>query len=205
MEICSALNCDKVAVYEYPYTHCWLHYLNRKSDGKAGRGEFYHHGGSRTPEYRSWSGMKRRCYDKNNPKYGRYGGRGITVCERWLGRDGFPNFLADIGKRPSPGYSLDRIDNDGDYELSNCRWATPHQQNGNRSISQKVPGVTFDRNPLARNKWNARYYFDGELAFYGRYPTEHEAILMRKAAEKWYSKITKRNSLKTQKIMLPLA
>lgn len=87
-----------------------------------------HHGLIKTPEYRSWSGARNRCYNKNNKDYNYYGGRGIKMCDRW---QSFENFLADMGSRP-PKYTLDRIDNNGDYCHKNCRWATISQQNSNQ-------------------------------------------------------------------------
>lgn len=86
------------------------------------------HGLTGSPTYNTWASMKQRCLNPNSPKYRLYGGRGITICDRWLK---FENFLADMGERP-PGLTLDRIDNDGDYEPGNCRWATSTQQIANR-------------------------------------------------------------------------
>jgi len=76
--------------------------------------------------------MHSRCRDVRDRSYPDYGGRGIRVCERWSGENGFVNFLADIGEKPSPEYSIDRIENDGDYEPGNCRWATRTEQNRNQ-------------------------------------------------------------------------
>lgn len=83
-----------------------------------------------TPELRAWSHAKSRCFNSNDPKYNQYGGRGITMCPQW--RDNSINFLSDMGKRPK-GTSLDRIDVQGNYEPSNCRWATTEQQARNRT------------------------------------------------------------------------
>ena len=88
------------------------------------------HGLHKSTEYGSWDGMKRRCYNKASKDYERYGGRGITMCDRW--KDSFENFIADIGFKPTIKHTLDRINNDGNYELSNCKWATPKQQAQNR-------------------------------------------------------------------------
>lgn len=86
-------------------------------------------GNVETPEYQSWGSMKARCDNPNRLDYPLYGGRGITVCERWS--RSFVAFLEDMGARPL-GHTLDRIDPNGNYEPSNCRWATPQQQTKNR-------------------------------------------------------------------------
>jgi hypothetical protein len=84
--------------------------------------------------------MKGRCYDKNDVMYPCYGGRGIKVCDRWLEPDGrgFINFLEDMGQKPSPKHSIDRIDNDGNYEPDNCRWATLSEQARNKTTNRYV-------------------------------------------------------------------
>lgn len=94
------------------------------------------HGMTETPMYDVWQSMKWRCVNPENHNYKHYGGRGITVCERWL--HSFENFFADMGLRPSPELSIDRIDNNGNYELSNCRWATKGEQNSNTRRNNKV-------------------------------------------------------------------
>lgn len=87
----------------------------------------------RTPTYRTWEGMVARTTNPHRPEWGYYGGRGITLCDRWRS---FENFLVDMGERPA-GLTLDRIDNNGNYEPGNCRWATWSQQQLNKRTSRK--------------------------------------------------------------------
>ncbi len=90
---------------------------------------------NKTKVYYAWTSMKARCFNPKKHNYPRYGGRGITVCDRWLD---FSKFLEDMGEPPTKKHSLDRINNDGNYQPSNCRWATPLEQTRNMSTSQFV-------------------------------------------------------------------
>lgn len=87
------------------------------------------HGSRGTVEYKAWGAMLHRCNCESSEVYHNYGGRGIAVCESWRK---FENFYADMGPRPTPKHSIDRIDNDGNYEPGNCRWATSKQQHRNK-------------------------------------------------------------------------
>ncbi len=94
-------------------------------------GESVHSGNS--TEYSSWICMKTRCLNPNSEKYKIYGGRGIKICSRWV--DSFENFLSDMGRKPTKKHSIERINNDGNYEPSNCKWGTDLEQANNKRLN----------------------------------------------------------------------
>ena len=104
--------------------------------------------------YIIWEAMKRRCYTPRQPNYARYGGRGITVCDKW--RDSFEAFLGDMGECPQD-YSIERIDNDGPYCKDNCRWATPTEQGNNKRNNVML---THDGKTLTLAQWSRETGFD---------------------------------------------
>ena len=105
----------------------------------------------RSTEYSAWAGMIARCNNRENRAYDRYGGRGIRVCVRWC--NSYEKFLLDMGRKPTPKHSLDRIDNDKGYSPTNCRWATPHEQNLNKRNNRKL---TIDGIALTVTEWVER-------------------------------------------------
>lgn len=137
-----------------------------------------------TAAYRSWKSMRTRCNNPNEKSYKDYGGRGITVCKRW---DSFVNFYTDMGERPEGDFSLDRIDNNGNYEPSNCRWATREQQNRNHRIysSNKsgTPGVHWNKRD---QHWVATIKHQGRAVALGVRRQKEDAIRLRKEAEAVY-------------------
>lgn len=110
------------------------------------------HGLRNSPEYGVWVNMLARCFNKKHRSFCYYGGRGICVCPRW--QESFDAFVLDMGRRPSPAHSLDRVDNDGNYEPGNTRWATRSQQQRNR---RSRPIVEFRGERLTIAEWSERF------------------------------------------------
>ena len=135
------------------------------------------HGFKKHRLYDTWQNMKKRVFDKKNSHYKYYGDRGITICDRWLKIE---NFIEDMYPTYQEGLSIDRINNDGNYEPSNCRWATNEMQTINRhnfsnSLS-KYRGVTFDKN---NNMWKSRIQINKKRFSIGYFKTEEEAMIAR--------------------------
>lgn len=129
------------------------------------------------PNYNIWSGIKSRCNNQKEPAYKNYGGRGITYCAEW---DHFENFCLDMGIRPSHEYSIERINNDGNYEPSNCKWATRHEQSMNR---RKFKNNTTGQTGVKRVE-NGRYsacvnYKKTRFNLAGTFKTIDEAVIAR--------------------------
>ncbi len=120
------------------------------------------HGLNKTTEYNSWKGFINRCYNKTNKNFINYGKRGIGVCKRWRDSiNGVKNFIQDMGSKPGPEYSIDRIDNNWHYEPSNCRWTTITEQNRNMR-SNKIKDIQ-EANYI-RDLYNNGVYSQKELA-----------------------------------------
>lgn len=122
------------------------------------------HGMSKSREHLIWRGMHGRCSCKTSGAYQYYGERGVVVCERWTGEDGFVNFLSDMGRCPSQRHSIDRIDVNGNYEPGNCRWATNSEQAANK---RDTVLLTANGETLCLTEW-ARRLGCRQSTIYGR-------------------------------------
>lgn len=120
-------------------------------------------------EYSTWRGMKQRCSNPKSHGYKYYGGRGISVCERWLS---FQNFLDDMGERPE-NMTLDRIDVNGNYEPGNCRWATWVEQADNRRQASNCVDIGLEKQG---DKWRCRIWYQGKNRNIGTYTKKADAI-----------------------------
>lgn len=133
-------------------------------------------------EYHSWYNMKTRCYNKNYDGFENYGARGITVCDRW--RNSFENFYADMGPKPNKDYSLDRINTNGNYEPSNCRWATKSEQVRNQRKKESTAGIKCKSKykgvevlPNKNTTYRVRLFIGKIRINIGYFKTEKEAAL----------------------------
>lgn len=162
--------------------------LMKEKASEIGKVSNLKHGQNRrravSAEYTAWRSMISRCYNPKATSYDIYGGRGVTVCSRW--RDSFECFYADMGMKPSPEYSLDRIDPNGIYEPKNCRWATKTEQSRNvrksRANSTGVKGVQKH----SRGKYKSTIVVNSESIFLGTFNSVEEAAKVRKEAEREY-------------------
>lgn len=157
----------------------------RDSKGRIAKGSNLKHGLSNHPVYDCWVAMKARCNKPHHPSYKHYGGRGIGVCKQW---QSFDRFLADMGV-PAPGLTLDRIDVDGDYSPSSCRWVTIQQQQKNKRNSRQHVGVSVDPKYVnsPKKKWRAEIRYLGVRYYLGLFDNELDAYKVRlaKEAELW--------------------
>lgn len=160
MRLCDYEGCDRRHLAR---GWCTLHYY-RLSKGRIS-----------TPEYHTWTNMKQRCYNKNTKDYIYYGGRGITVCERWV--NSYDNFLEDMGKKPTPKHSIDRTDNDKGYSPENCTWVTFLEQMHNQRPKKNNTGHTG----ICAMK-NGKYLSRIGQRYIGTYETIEEAIMKREEA-----------------------
>lgn len=151
---CAFDRCERVGKVTRGY--CPTHYMRLLRHGDAGVVKPRREPGKRSPHfmYRAWAQMINRCHNPNNYSYGRYGARGVRVCDRW--RTDFLHFLADMGERPD-GMTLDRIDPTGDYEPANCRWATITEQRRNVSEAgdKRVRAATSKSKKEYWRKWRS--------------------------------------------------
>lgn len=140
-------------------------------------------GVAKHPLYGLWRRMKQRVTCVTTSQYKDYGGRGITICDRWVEPNGFLNFLEDMGDRPSKKHSIERVDNEGPYSPNNCRWATRHEQTANQRSNNETVGVAWHKR---NDRWWAYIDIDRKRRNLGFYKDYDMAVAARKAAELKY-------------------
>lgn len=163
--------------------YCSKHYDRLRTKGDVNKTAFHveKHGMVKHELYSTWNNMKSRCYRSESSSYNAYGGRGISMCDKW--RYSFSSFVNDVGERPSRNHTLDRIDNDGNYEPSNVRWATQSQQTLNTRI--RIDNK-YGYKGICKSHWKKyRVYTGGgpTRVEWGHYDTLDEALSARLSAE----------------------
>lgn len=153
------------------------------------------HGLRKHPLYNVWLKMKDRCFNPKANSYENYGGRGITVCDRW--KDSLENFIEDVYPKYKEGLQLDRINNDGNYEPDNVRWVTNQQNSMNRgsdkNSSSKYKGVCWNK---GTSKWQANIQKDGKLCHLGLFTDERDAaVAYNKAANDLFGEFANLNKI----------
>jgi len=157
-----------------------LHVWCKKCDN-----ENHKHFRKENPELLILRGMIKRCYDKNEPAYKHYGKRGIKVCDRWL--NSYEDFIKDVGPKPTKKHSIDRINNDGNYEKSNCRWTDRTEQSRNQRVREdNTSGCRGVNLHTYTNKWQARISVNYKRINLGFFDDLEDAIKARKEAETKY-------------------
>lgn len=185
---CIVRGCVGCGVELIIYRKCHMGYckkckerLNyRKRQAAKGKSiEKLYRGQTKHPLYNVHRSMKDRCLNKNDSRYLDYGGRGINITSRWLGPDGFFNFVKDMGERPN-GYTLDRVNVNGNYEPSNCKWSSQREQGANRRNNNSMVGIT-----KTNNSWRASLYYGGNR-YRKTFNELDDAIKYRKQLERMY-------------------
>lgn len=174
---CVVCTIDKCTNKHKARGFCSLHYQRWQRTGDPFKVKAVKRGSSHSHPLRSvYNNMMSRCFNKKNNHYKYYGSRGITVCKEWAGENGFIYFVEDMGERPA-GFSLDRIDVNGNYYKENCRWADKYTQAANRQKEYLFPGVTWMK---SRKKYRARIKINGKEKHIGMFNNLQEAIKARK-------------------------
>ena len=172
MTNCTVIDCKNK---HWTRGYCALHYHIMRKDGSISKIVPVYN----KAEYQSWKDMKSRCYYKKHKTYKNYGGRGIKVCDEWL--HNFKEFYNYVGDRPTTQHTIDRIDNDGNYEPGNVRWATKTQQVVNRRCYSKYGYTGVYLTPY--NMWESRIVIDGQFKHLGNFRNQDDAIKARIIAE----------------------